>query len=109
MTSFELNTHTRSLLIDGRDVSEHVTAVDVYMEGSQPTEVQVWVESPGTITGDGIVTVHEPATDESLRDGIRTFLETVDVQELQKQANTLPSTWSTTPAQLVVQALLAAL
>lgn len=109
MTGFTLNTTRKTLTIGGQDVSEHITAVDVYMPAGEPAEVQVWVNSPGVITGDGIITVHEPADAETLKDGIRSFLEAVDVKELQAAANTLPSTWSTTPAQLVVQALLGAL
>lgn len=109
MTGFFLDTAKRKLAIGGKDVSDHVAAVDVYMPADKPAEVQVWVNSTGLIEGDGVVVVHEPADEDTLRDGIRSFLESVNVKELQAAANSLPSTWSTTPAQLVVQALLGVL
>lgn len=109
MTSFEVNTSTRSTSIDGKDVSQTVTAVDVYMPTDGPAEVQVWVENSGVISGDGIVIVHEPPNEETLNESIRGFLESLDPRAVQAAANQLPSTWSTVPAQQVIQALLGAL
>lgn len=109
MTKFSVDTNTKTTILDGVDVTEHVTAVDVYMEAGNPPEVQVWVNAPSVISGDGIVTVYEPVTEESLRDGIRSFLEGLDPREVQAEALALPQSWATVPAQLVIQALLAAL
>lgn len=109
MTEFKVDTSTKTTILDGVDVTDHVSAVDVYMEAGIPPEVQVWVNTPSVISGDGIVTVHEPVTEESLRDGIRAFLEGLDPREVQAQALALPQSWATVPAQLVIQALLGAL
>ncbi len=109
MTSFEITSHPQKVVLDGHDITDNVTAADVYMEAGKPAEIQVWVKEPATLYGEGVVVVHEPPDEETLTDAIKTFLESLDARQVQEAANALPAVWSTPPAENVIKAILGAL
>lgn len=85
MTRFEIATDDAShsvCVIDGVDVSDHVTAIGIAIDSGARPVITVRTSLPGTITGDGLVQVVNPPTREQIDDAAIAALERIDVDEL---------------------------
>lgn len=84
MTTFTLDTAPgiHRLIVDGVDVSDSVRAVTIESSPLEVPQVTIYATAPGTITGDGVVTVVADPRPVDLLAAVAAWVESIDTPTL---------------------------
>lgn len=105
MTSFSVNTETRAISVDGKDVSDLATGVAFGWDSQEQPHLTLYVQSGGTIEGDGVVTVVREPTEDDLKQLLAEWLLTLDVDLVEAEAQKRFRNIRQNQTQLILQVL----
>lgn len=106
MTAFRLDTTTRTLSIDGADVSAQVSGVNVSIgTPPDPAVVTVHLTPGGVVEGDGIIHTVSELTEDDLRAVLASWLRSLDPNVIQEAAKARFTSMNQTLTSVILEVL----